>query len=150
MRTVNTIRIDCELPRLFELAADVERWPRVLPHYRWVKTIRRDGDTALVEMAARRDAIPVKWVSVQHISRSEGRIHYKHVAGPTAGMWVEWRFEQAHDGVEVTIFHDLTLKWPVVSWPLGKLVVGEFFVKCIADRTLKCMRSHIEEGRRGR
>ena len=43
----------------FRAGADVERWPEILPHYRWVRFQRRDGfGTGRVEMAARRRLRP--------------------------------------------------------------------------------------------
>ncbi|MGH7568687.1 MAG: SRPBCC family protein, partial [Gemmatimonadales bacterium] len=41
MRTVDRIRIHAPLERVFALAQDVERWPEILPHYRWVRFLDR-------------------------------------------------------------------------------------------------------------
>lgn len=137
MRTVNSIHIDAGFDDVFRLAADVERWPELLPHYRWVRTIWRSDDTSLVEMAARRGWIPVKWTSVQHCARSESSIYYQHVGGPTRGMWVQWSLAPSRGGVDVTIVHELTLSHRVVGSRPGRWIVGRIFVEPIADRTLQ-------------
>src|SRR5215216_3183212 len=54
MYCANTIRVRTERERMFALAADVERWPTLLPHYRWVRVLRRAGASAYLDMAARR------------------------------------------------------------------------------------------------
>ena len=146
MQTVNSIRINAAPSDVFRLAAEVDRWPEILPHYRWVKSVWQHGSTSLVEMAARRGWIPVKWTSIQQRSEKDLRILYKHVAGITEGMWVEWKIEPAPDGVEVTIIHDLALEKRIVNSRLGKWIVGEVFVKKIADKTLKYIKAYAERG----
>ena len=99
-----------------------------------------------MEMAALRGWIPVKWTSIQQRSEKELRVHYKHVGGITEGMWVEWKIEPAQDGVEVTIIHDLALVKRIVSSRLGKWIVGEVFIKKIADKTLEYIKAYAERG----
>ena len=70
MHSDTTIIIGGPLPRIVELAADVERWPEILPHYRWVTLLGGGGDRKVVEMAARRGRIPLRWRAVQKIDRS--------------------------------------------------------------------------------
>ncbi len=145
MRTENTIIMHSPIEKIFALAADVSRWPELLPHYRWVRTHWQDGDTAVVEMAARRSGIPVKWTSVQQLSRHQNTIFYKHIGGLTRGMWVEWRLEPVEDGTKVTIIHDLApLTVRLVRSSIGKWITGEVFVKHVADETLKHMKSAAE------
>lgn len=98
-----------------------------------------------MEMAALRGWIPVKWTSIQQRSEKDRRIHYKHVEGITEGMWVEWKIEPAQDGVEVTIIHDLALVKRLVNSRLGKWIVGEMFVKKIADKTLEYIKVQAEK-----
>jgi hypothetical protein len=43
MHSDTTIMMRGPLPRIVELAADVERWPEILPHYRWVTLLAGGG-----------------------------------------------------------------------------------------------------------
>lgn len=147
MRTINSVNISADLPRIFKLAAEVEMWPMYLAHYRWVTSSYDEGQEHIVEMAAKRSGIPVKWTSIQEVYPSEARIFYEHIRGLTKGMRVEWRLEQLGDIVRVSIIHDLTLTVPIVSTSLGKWVVGEIFVKNIADKTLRGIKA-VAEGKR--
>jgi hypothetical protein len=139
----------------FRAAADVERWPHILSHYRWVRFDRKDGfGTGRVEMAARRAfgplPYPVWWVSEMQLDHNRPAVLYHHVAGITRGMDVEWRFEERAAGsTRVTIIHD----WPDgPAWPLPRsaraaianLVSGPLFIHHVAGRTLRGIRTFVE------
>lgn len=151
MHTENAVTIRGPLARIVELAADVERWPVILPHYRWVTLLEGGGDRKIVEMAARRDRIPVKWRAVQEIRRGEATptIHYRHIRGATEGMEVGWVFEPRGGEVMVRIWHEFTPRWPVVGPILGGViaerVVGPLFVGYIAGQTLATIKGIVED-----
>ncbi len=44
MRTANTVEMAADLDRIVALASDTERWPVILPHYRWVTLLDGGGD----------------------------------------------------------------------------------------------------------
>lgn len=138
MHTENAIVIAAPLDTVYRLGAQVEEWPRLLPHYRRVTVRADDGRERLVEMAATRDGWPVWWLSVQVLDSRQHRIRYRHVRGITRGMFVTWTMTPCEGGVDVRIIHDFHPPWPT---PLGALVaqhvVGAQFVRVIADRTLR-------------
>jgi ribosome-associated toxin RatA of RatAB toxin-antitoxin module len=149
LRGARVIQVDrhivrAPLERVFACAADVERWPQWLAHYRWVRFLERrpppEGG-GLVEMAAWRRfgpfAFPTWWVSQMRIDRALPAVRYRHVRGITRGMDVEWTFAPSAGAVEVTITH----VWDGPAWPLVKgaaagLVIGPLFIHAIAQRTL--------------
>ena len=61
MRTVDERRIAAPADRVFAAAADVERWPGILPHYRYVRMEERRADLAIVAMSANRPFGPLNW-----------------------------------------------------------------------------------------
>jgi ribosome-associated toxin RatA of RatAB toxin-antitoxin module len=139
---------------VFDLAAAVEDWPRLLPHYRWVRVLEGDERSRLVEMAARRDvlgglSIPLWWRARQRLDRAGGRIHFEHVEGVTRGMQVEWRLVPLGGGrVDVSIRHLFEPNWPVPDW-LVSAIVGEYFVGGVAHRTLCILASLAEQRQAG-
>jgi len=137
MQTENRIVIQAPADAIYELAAAVERWPALLPHYRRVRILSDDGHQRLVEMAAQRDGFPVRWWAEQTCFPEEPRITFRHVRGVTAGMEVEWRFQPAPEGVLVRIRHDLLLKWPLVGGLVADRIIGPLFVSNIAGKTLR-------------
>lgn len=146
----------CSMPasaaEVFDLAAHVEEWPRLLAHYRQVRVLTA-GPPRLVQMAATRPVvgrlgIPVWWRAVQRCDPVARRITFEHVAGATRGMTVEWRIEAtSDDSAEVTLSHWFSPRWPVPDRLIG-LIVGEYFVNGIARRTLRGLEISLTAGRR--
>ena len=152
MRTVDRTRMRAPVERVLEAAVDVERWPELLPHYRWVRMLERRGDGGLVEMAAWRPFGPLNyptwWVSEMWVDRAAPAVHYRHVRGITTGMDVVWRIEPAGDGTDVTIVHDWTgPRWPLIGTVAAAWVIGPVFIHGIASRTLAGIRRAVETGR---
>lgn len=149
MYTENVVQMHGSFERMFALAADVERWQVILPHYRWVKRLRGTDTNRVVEMAARRDFIPVKWVSIQEVHHDQRKIIYRHIGGFTKGMYVEWTFTPINpdepDGAQhVKISHDFTLKWPLIGSFVAQKIVGNLFVHYIANKTLNRIKQLVE------
>jgi hypothetical protein len=135
--------------RVFRAAMNVEEWPALLSHYRWVRMLERRSDGGLVEMAAWRPFgsfnYPTWWVSEMWIEPEEGKVRYRHVRGITAGMDVEWRLEPVEGGTDVSIVHQWSGPgWPVVGRIAAELVIGPVFVHGIASRTLAGIARHVE------
>ena len=146
MQSTLSIEIDAPAPLVFELARDLQRWPELLPHYRSVRVLEQRGDRRLVEMAAWRDRIPVRWWAEQILYPDEPRIVFRHLRGPTRGMDVEWSFAPRSDGTYVAIRHELTLGWPLIGELVADRVIGRLFVDNIAGKTLRRIKALAEAG----
>ncbi|TVR74227.1 MAG: hypothetical protein EA415_06200 [Sphaerobacteraceae bacterium] len=150
MHTETSIHIKADPMTVYRYAAATERWPEILPHYRWVHLLDQEGNNKLVEMAANRNFYianwPVRWWAKQTNIAEEPRVTFTHVGGITKGMEVEWLFEPTDDGVKVTIVHDLVLKWPIIGGFAATWVVGPLFVDAIAGTTLRRVKELIEAG----
>lgn len=144
METTNEILIDAPVERVFALAADTERWPRILPHYRSVRRLRGTDEQKLVEMAAWRDFYPVRWVAVQRSFPEEGRITFRHVRGISRGMEVEWRLTSTPAGTHVRIWHQFHSNLPLIGELFAHRIVGQLFVSNIAGKTLHRIKALAE------
>jgi ribosome-associated toxin RatA of RatAB toxin-antitoxin module len=129
---------------IFRLAAAVEDWPRLLPHYRFVRVLAADGtNQRTVEMAARRDLIgrvglPLRWRAIQTLYPSDTRIEFEHIGGASRGMLVTWTINARSATLvasDVEIRHVFSPAWPVPEDFIRKFV-GEFIVNGVARRTL--------------
>jgi uncharacterized membrane protein len=152
MLTVDRVSIRATLPQVFSIAADVERWPSMLRHYRWVRMLERSETGGIVEMAAWRPFGPLRfptwWVSRMTIDRSESEIVYRHLRGITRGMDVVWRLAPGAMGTDVTVEHRWTgPAWPLVGGPIARHVIGPIFIHGIASRTLAGIKRHAEGAR---
>ena len=150
MRTVDRMIVRAAAGPMFEAAADVERWPERLPHYRWVRFNERRADGGVVEMAAVRPfgplAWPVWWESEMWIDAAGHEVRYRHVRGITKGMDVVWSVvSRGAKETEVTIVHTWDgPPWPLIRVPAAEWVIGPVFVHGIASRTLAGLARAIE------
>lgn len=144
MTTREHMRADPDV--IFGLAAAVEDWPTILPHYRRVRVLRERGPRRLVEMAAERDGFPVRWTAIQEVQAAERRIAFRHVRGVTRGMDVAWTLTPTAGGVDVAIWHAFNPPWPLVPDALVRVAIGELFVENIATKTLRRIKE-LAEGR---
>jgi len=149
MTTVDERLVRAPLPVIFALAAQVERWPEHLAHYRYVRFEERRSDGGgLVEMSANRPfgALdwPTYWASLMSVTAPQSdrasrgpAIRFRHVRGVTTGMDVEWTFEPVRDGTFVRIVHVWNgPPWPLIGSVAARGVIGPLFVHGIASRTL--------------
>jgi hypothetical protein len=148
METVDEQLVRAPLNSIFDLARRVEAWPEHLSHYRFVRFRERRSDGGgIVEMSANRPfRIPVIgselnwptwWLSEMAVNDNPPSIRFRHIAGVTKGMDVEWTFAPTPGGVHVRILH----VWdgpaiPVVGIWAATYVIGPIFIHGIASRTL--------------
>ncbi len=162
MTTIDEHFTGAPLAVIFALAADVERWPAHLSHYRYVRFLDRRADGGgTVEMSANRPFggadWPTWWTSLMSVSRPGGprapSIRFRHIRGVTSGMDVEWTFEPAEHGTRVRIVHVWNgPPWPLIGDIAARGLIGPVFVHGIASRTLAGLARAAErtsDGKRG-
>jgi ribosome-associated toxin RatA of RatAB toxin-antitoxin module len=143
MHKTNSIVMRAPRMSIFETAADLELWPKILPHYRYIRFLERTPNRNVVVMAAKRSGIPLSWTSEQIIDREKTEVHFHHLKAFTKGMHVVWTFEETADGVLVRIRHDLDFRVKALA-PLADKLIGDFFIHHVANKTLRCMKAHVE------
>lgn len=146
LRTVDEMVVKAPAQLMYDLAADVESWPALLPHYRYVRFRERRVGGGVVEMSANRPFgvldWPTWWVSQMdvrpHRDSPDPVIRFRHIEGITTRMEVEWVFSPLPDSTaHVSIVH----AWDGPSWPMigtfaARTVIGPVFIHGIASRTL--------------
>jgi ribosome-associated toxin RatA of RatAB toxin-antitoxin module len=143
MHTGNSIIMHAPKMAIFETAANLELWPRILPHYRYIRYLERADDRNLVVMAAVRSGIPISWTSEQVIDRQNIEVRFHHLKAWTKGMDVVWTFKETPAGVLVEIMHELQFRNRVLA-PVAEPIIGNFFIHHIAGQTLRCMKAYLE------
>src|SRR5712691_4563438 len=107
MNKINSIIMRAPKMSIFEAAADLELWPKILPHYRYIRYLERSPDRNVVVMAATRSGIPISWTSEQVIDREKLEVRFHHLKAFTKGMRVILIFHETPTGVLVEIVHDV-------------------------------------------
>ena len=129
--------------KVFETAANLELWPQILPHYRYIHYLEQSPNRNIVVMGATRSGIPISWTSEQIIDRDRLEVRFHHLKAFTKGMRVIWTFQDAPTGVLVEIKHELAFRVNVLA-PIGDKIIGDFFIHNIANKTLRCMKAYVE------
>ncbi len=143
MQKTNSIIMRASKMSIFETAANLELWPKILPHYRYIRYLERSPNRNIVVMAATRSGIPINWTSEEIIDREKVEVRFNHLKAFTKGMRVAWTFTDTADGILVEIKHDLHFRIPALA-PVVDLIIGNFFIHHIANKTLRCMKEYLE------
>lgn len=128
---------------IFETTTNLELWPKILPHYRYIRYLERGNDRNVVLMAAVRSGIPISWTSEQVIDRKNLEMHFHHLKAWTKGMTVVWTYTETPNGVAVQIRHDLQFRNRMLA-PIAEPVIGGFFIHNVAGKTLRWMKAYLE------
>src|SRR6266704_3476843 len=86
MHKTNSIIMHAPRMSIFETAANLELWPKILPHYRYIHFLERSPNRNVVVMAARRSGIPIKWTSEKIIDREKIEVRFHHLKAFSKGM----------------------------------------------------------------
>jgi ribosome-associated toxin RatA of RatAB toxin-antitoxin module len=143
MRRTNSIIMRAPKTLIFETAANLELWPRILPHYRYIRYLEKSPERNLVVMSAKRSGIPITWTSIEEIDRERMEVRFQHLKAFTKGMEVVCTFTETPDGVRVEIMHDLRFRVPALA-PVMEPIIGDFFIHHVANKTLHCMKKYVE------
>ena len=143
MHKANSIIMRAPRMTIFETAANLELWPSILPHYRYIRYLERSPERNLVIMAARRGPIPISWTSEQFIDRDKLEVRFHHLKAFTKGMDVVWTFTEIPDGVRVEIVHHMRFRIRALG-PIAEPIIGNVFIHPVASRTLRCMKQFLE------
>ena len=142
MLRVDEHRVAAPADVCFRIGADVERWPSILPHYRWVRfREKRSFANGIVEMAAWRDfglfKYPTWWMSRMWHDAQAPAVYYEHTEGLTRRMDVRWEFESHGDHTLIRVVHEWTgPAWPLIGRVAADYVIGPGFISAIARRTV--------------
>jgi ribosome-associated toxin RatA of RatAB toxin-antitoxin module len=143
MHKANSITMHAPKTLIFETAANLELWPEILPHYRYIRYLERGPNRNIVVMAATRSGIPISWTSEQIIDRERLEVRFHHLKAFTKGMRVTWTFQDAPGGVLVEIEHDLAFRVNFLA-SIADKIIGDFFIHHIANKTLRDMKAYVE------
>ena len=94
-------------------------------------------------LAEKTGIVPISWTSEQIIDREKTEVRFHHLKAFTKGMFVVWTFKETAAGVLVEIAHGLNFRVRALA-PVMEPIIGDFFIGHVANRTLRCMKAHLE------
>lgn len=108
-RTEHTVTVSAPAAAVFDLIADVSRWPCVFGPTVQVDYLERTEDAELLRIWAFANGEVRTWTSRRSLDRGSGRIAFRQVASspPVAGMGGEWCLRPLdEDTTRVVLRHD--------------------------------------------
>src|SRR2546428_9809713 len=90
MHKTNSIIMHAPKMLIFETAANLELWPKILPHYRYIRYLERGQNRNVVIMAARRSGIPINGTSEEIIDRERVKGSFHHLKALSQAMDDDW------------------------------------------------------------
>ncbi len=144
MHTSNTILINAPREKVFEVTCDLERWPEILPHYRYIQFLEKGPERSRVKMAAMRGALPISWESIHIIDRQAVEQRFIHLKKWTKGMEVVWKYVEVPEGVQISIVHDMNFRFPPLA-PIAEPIIGGYFIEHVANKTLSIFKEYLEK-----
>jgi ribosome-associated toxin RatA of RatAB toxin-antitoxin module len=154
METIDERTVRASVDAMFTVVRDVEQWPSLLSHYRYVRFRSRASDGGgVVEMSANRPFgianWPTWWLSEMQVDESGPAVRFRHIGGVTKEMDVEWKMVPADGGTHVRLVHVWNgPRWPLVGSLAATAVIGPVFIHGIASRTLQGL-ARVAESRSG-
>lgn len=124
--------------QMFDLVADVERYPEFVPGYRQVRIRERRAGELVVEQRVRIGPKAVRFHSLASLDRPH-RISIRSTDSPFADLEVDWRFEPRDPGCRVRFRAGYNLVTPVFRG----LFEGWF-----ADHSDRILEAFLERARR--
>lgn len=107
--------------QMFDLVADIERYPEFLPWCLAARTIRRDGSMTLYELVAGFRMVREKFTSKVIFDRPH-TIETSYVRGPMRHMRNSWRFtDLAEGGCEIEMDVDFEFRSRLMQKLIGAL-----------------------------
>ncbi|MEW6606211.1 MAG: SRPBCC family protein [bacterium] len=143
IQTKNTIIINKDIDKVFEIATDFERYPEFIPTYKKVKIIEKNADNIIIERSGMAGGKEITWRSLVKLEKNKS-ITAEQLAGPIPGMKIEWLFEEVGNTTKITLIHNFEYKKiPLIGPIIGKFIVAKIVYK-MADDTLKAIKNRVE------
>jgi len=110
--------------QLFDLAADVERYPEFLPWWAAARVRKRDGNVYYTDQVLRFAMLRQRFASKTVLHRPE-RIDVSSTDGPLRKLSLTWLFEALpEDGCQVSLAVELELRSRVIQQVFAQTMLG--------------------------
>jgi coenzyme Q-binding protein COQ10 len=83
--------------QVFDLVADIERYPQFLPWIQALRITRREGDVVTADMVVGFKMVRERFTSRVELARPQ-KIHVDYVSGPLKYLKNDWHFRSGPDG----------------------------------------------------
>jgi coenzyme Q-binding protein COQ10 len=138
-----TARLPYSRERVFDLVADIERYPEFVPGYASARILSREGDRLVVEQTIGLSGFRERFVSEARLERP-ARIVVRSRGKLLQRLEIDWQFAGTGDGCQVTLLMNYRLSSKVLDFALLPLL------DLMAEQTLQAFvrRAHEQNSER--
>lgn len=137
-----SVIIKGDIKTVYELAKDMEAYPRFMPDVESVKVLERTPNETVTEWVTNVDGTPFLWTEKDWFDDQNYRITYKLIEGDLEKFEGAWSFAPADGGTQVTLAVDYDFGIPELTQLIGPTLeqkVGEN-----SEMMLAGMKRHVE------
>lgn len=131
--------------QMFNLVADIERYPEFLPWCTGARVWDRSEESMLADLLIGFKGFQGKYTSRVLLDREEGEISVELVHGPFKHLYNGWKFTRHPDGVRVEFDLDFELKSKILQGMLG-FVFEDAFKKMLTAFEERAKKLYGKEG----
>lgn len=146
MRCEHVIDVAAPPERVYEVIADVRRWPEFMSALERVRVLDANGGVVRVEMheAAGR----VRDAAVYDVAfDAPRRMRADQAHGFFRSCTVVWTLGASGAGTRVVVEHEFRTGWPLVGAVLDRAIVAPRLLHPIVERSLANFKALVETGR---
>ena len=105
--------------QLFDLVADVARYPEFLPWCRAARIRKRDGDVIVADLVIGFKGVTEKFTSRVTLDRERNRVDTIYEEGPFKYLENHWKFESVPGGTSVDFHVDFEFRSRILQAMIG-------------------------------
>lgn len=106
---------------MFDLAADIERYPEFLPHWPQAFIRKREGNVLYVQQEIDLGVRRLRFESRAVLQRP-GHLHIDSASGPFRSLSIDWRFTPERDGCRTMLTVEMEMRSLLLEAIAGRLM----------------------------
>lgn len=127
---------------VYEIASDMEAYPRYMPDVESVTVLERTPSSTTTEWVTEVEGTPIGWTEIDEFDREGYVIRYRLIEGDLDKFEGEWRFDEVTGGTRVTLGVDYDFGIPNLTDLIGPTL--EVKVRENSQMMLRAMKDHVE------
>lgn len=138
-----SIFINAEPEKVYELANDMEAFPKFMADVESVTVTQRDAGSTVTEWVTNIEGTPIMWTEKDTFYPEKLTINYKLLDGDLEKFEGDWIFTPENNGTKVYLSVDYDFGIPHLEELIGPTLTSK--VKDNSDMMLSGMKRHLEE-----
>lgn len=147
IKVVNRETIRASVDKTLDAILDCEKWPTFIPTVKKIEFLKREENYAKRILHSEINGVLAKMVTETQYKPMENKIEYNQIETPwplvsNKGVWVVRKISE--EEVELLLTHVFKVKYSILGYIFGLLVIGPFFIYTHNKKDLRLYKKHIE------